>query len=78
MLTRAAIAERMGVKMSAPASALDQTPLTRSGGQNSESLPDVAVNETGEGGVTDSGAIRSGLVPELKPRPPNRRIVKQI
>jgi hypothetical protein len=29
-------------------------------------------------GVTDSGAIRSGLVPELKPRPEMRRIVKHF
>src|SRR6202021_1901377 len=29
-------------------------------------------------GVTDSGAIRSGLVPELKPRPDMRRIVKHF
>jgi hypothetical protein len=36
------------------------------------------VNVTGAGGVSDSGAFRSGTVPELKPRHRMRRIVKQI
>jgi hypothetical protein len=39
--------------------------------------PDMAVNESNSVRVTDSAAIRSGLVPKLKHGPIARRIVIQ-
>src|SRR5882757_5071988 len=44
-------------------------PRTRSSAARWHRTRDVAVNEAGVGTRTDSGAIRSGLVPELKQRP---------